>query len=126
MDMMRMTLAAMGLDADALIAQATQLGETFGAVVRMQQETIARLKQVQASLDMMAAAMGLTVPPPEGDTLAKIEAETLAYLGRYGGHYDEPLVVVSDGDIETDGSRDHPDEVPRPRKRLRLLRGKAS
>lgn len=118
--MLKMTLAAMGLDADAILSQANALGESFAAVVQMQRETIIRLKQAQASLDMMAAAMGLTVPPPEGDALSIIEAETAAHLSRFGG-----LVEAQPEQPEQTEQPEQPEQPP-PRRRLRLLGGKTS
>jgi hypothetical protein len=85
LDMMGMMLRGLGIDPAALIEQAGQLGSTFQAIGA----ALARIEAGQARLEAQQlatmTALGIYVAPPEGETLALIEAASAAHVAQHGG-----------------------------------------
>ncbi len=85
MDMIAMTLKAMGLDPVQMVQQGTALVSAFEAIRRTQYELIARLEQIDRQQTAIMASMGLYVPVPDGETKALIEAGSKAWIDSHGG-----------------------------------------
>lgn len=98
-DMLGLMLKGLGIDPAAIMAQASELGETFARLIVGQARVDAKLDQVLANQTAIMAALGLTVPLPSEAETALIEAETVKYLARHGGAVREPVreTVTIDG-----------------------------
>jgi hypothetical protein len=77
MDMFQLTMKAMGLDPNALMAQASQMGQAFEAIVAMQREAADQLARIESNQLTVMEAMGLYVAPlPTGDMARLIADES--------------------------------------------------
>jgi hypothetical protein len=79
-DMLTLTLKAMGIDPTAVLSQALAVGASLQAIVDRQGELLAAVAELQASQHAMMTAMGLTVPPPTAEITALIAAESQRYI----------------------------------------------
>lgn len=85
MDMLALTLKAMGVDPALLFGQAQALGAAFERIAEQQGETLKQLEEVRRSQDAIMSAMGLYVAPPEGEIAALIAIESQKVLDQHGG-----------------------------------------
>ena len=85
MDMLSITLKAMGVDPTQLFSQAMALGTAFEKIAQQQAETLRQLEQIRQSQDAIMSAMGLYVAPPEGEIAALIAVESHKLIERHGG-----------------------------------------
>lgn len=72
MDMLGMSLRAMGIDVEGVVGQITKIHELFVALDQ-------RLGRIESGLNTLMLAQGLYVPPTE-ETTKLIETESLAYV----------------------------------------------
>lgn len=86
MDMMAMVFKSMGIDASAVLGTAQQLGAAFTQMLATLHRVEEKVDRLQASVDAISADLGIFVPPPSGDQVALITAETAKYLEQFGGH----------------------------------------
>lgn len=82
MDMMTLALRSMGIDGDALLNQAKQIGGAFQTIGDRLAALDAKLDRLEANQHAVMGHMGLYVPPPSGDALIMIDAESAAYARR--------------------------------------------
>jgi hypothetical protein len=80
MDMLTLALKSMGIDGDALINQAKQIGGAFQTIADKLEAISAKLERMDANQTAIMAAMGLYIPPPDGAMLALIETESAAHV----------------------------------------------
>lgn len=82
MDMMTLALKSIGIDGEALMGQAKQIGATFQVIAERLTTLDAALARIEANQHAVMGHMGLYVPPPSGAALVIIEAESAAYAKR--------------------------------------------
>lgn len=82
MDMMALALKSMGIDGEALMGQAKLIGTTFQTIADRLTALDAAAVRIEANQHAVMGHMGLYVPPPSGDALVMIDAESAAYARR--------------------------------------------
>jgi hypothetical protein len=80
MDMLGMTLRAMGVDPNALFGQAMQLGNAFEKLISGQEAFAAQLDRIEANQHAIMTAMGIMVPPPSEAMALIIAAESRRFM----------------------------------------------
>jgi hypothetical protein len=85
MDMLQMTLRAMGIEPDVLTGTAMKLGAAFESIVADQAVIMGKLDELRAGQIAIMAGMGLDIPAPTGNEAELIAIESRRLMDAYGG-----------------------------------------
>jgi hypothetical protein len=93
MDMLQMTLRAMGIEPDLLTGTAMKLGAAFESIVADQAVILAKLDELRSGQIAIMAGMGLDIPAPTGSEAELIALESQRLMDSYGG----PILIAGVG-----------------------------
>ena len=82
---MTILLKGMGIDAEKVMGQAAALGAAFERIARTQDAIATQLLDLADNQIAIMTHLGMMVPPPTGQALEVIAAESARYVAQHGG-----------------------------------------